>query len=175
MRTVYEGRVFSVEVGQRTFPNGREHEVAIVRHQPSVVLIPVEDDGRIVMVRQYRAPIDCLTWELPAGSLDEGESAEAAARRECEEEIGRAPERVERIGAWYPVPGYCDEEMIFFKVSDLRSPPPDSIRKPDEDEDIESRSVTIAEARAMVARGEIVDLKTAYGLMLIDRLAASVP
>jgi len=175
MGTVYEGRVFSVEVGKRTFPNGREHEVAIVRHQPSVVLIPVEDDGRIVMVRQYRAPIDRLTWELPAGSLDEGESADAAARRECEEEIGRVPTRVERLGAWYPVPGYCDEEMIFFKVSDLRLPPPDSIHEPDEDEDIESRSVTIAEARAMVARGEIVDLKTAYGLTLIDRLAASVP
>ena len=68
MSTVYKGRVFSVEVEKRTFPNGRGHEVAIVRHQPSVVLIPVEDDGRIVLVRQYRAPIDRLTWELPAGS-----------------------------------------------------------------------------------------------------------
>ena len=167
VKTVFKGRVFSVEVGKRAFPNGREHEVAIVRHQPSVVLIPVEDDGRIVMVRQYRAPIDRLTWELPAGSLDEGESADAAARRECEEEIGRVPARLERLGAWYPAPGYCDEEMIFFKVSDLHVPPPDSIHEPDEDEDIESRSVTIAEARAMAARGEIVDLKTAFALTLV--------
>jgi ADP-ribose pyrophosphatase len=167
MPIVYQGRVFSVEAGKRTFPNGREHEVAIVRHRPSVVLIPVEDDGRIVLVRQYRAPIDRLTWELPAGSLDAGESAEAAARRECEEEIGRVPKRLERLGAWYPAPGYCDEELIFFRASELHAPAPDSIHKPDEDEDIESRSVTIAEARAMVAPGQIVDLKTAYALTLI--------
>lgn len=167
MQTVFRGRVFWVEVGNQTFPNGREHEMAVVRHRPSVVLIPVEDDGRIVLVRQYRAAIDRLTWELPAGSLDEGESPDAAARRECEEEIGRVPAHLERLGAWFPVPGYCDEEMIFFKVSGLHPPPPDSIHKPDEDEDIEARSVTIAEARAMVARSEIVDLKTAFGLTLL--------
>jgi len=168
MRTIYEGRVFSVEAGARAFPDGREHEVAIVRHRPSVVLIPIEDDGRVVLVRQYRAPLDRLMWELPAGSVDEGESADAAARRECEEEIGRVPARVERLGAWYPVPGYCDEEMIFFRVSELRAPPSSSTHGPDEDEDIEARSVPIAEARSMVARGEIVDLKSAYGLTLIS-------
>jgi hypothetical protein len=65
------------------------------------------------------------------------------------------------------VPGYCDEEMIFFRVSGLHSPPPDSPYKPDEDEDIEPRSVTIADARAMLASGEIVDLKTAFGLTLL--------
>jgi ADP-ribose pyrophosphatase len=173
MSRAFEGRVFSVEVERHTFPNGREHEMAIVRHPPSVVLIPVEDDGRLVLVGQYRAPIGRMTWELPAGSLDHGESADAAARRECEEEIGLVPKRLERIGGWYPAPGYCDEEMIFFRASDLRPPPPDSPHKPDEDEDIESRRVTIAEAAAMVARGEIVDMKTAYGLTLIDRPAAS--
>ena len=167
MPTVYSGRVFSVELEKRAFPNGREHQVEIVRHRPSVVLMPTDDDGRVVLVRQYRAPIDRMTWELPAGSLDEGESAEAAALRECEEEITRVPGRVERLGAWFPVPGYCDEEMIFFRLSDLRSPPPNSTRRPDEDEDIEARAVTIAEARSMVARGEIVDLKTAFGLTLL--------
>jgi ADP-ribose pyrophosphatase len=164
---VYKGRVFAVEVEKRAFPNGREHQVEIVRHRPSVVLIPIEDDGRVVLVRQYRAPIDRMVWELPAGGLNEGETAEAAARRECEEEIARVPEHIERVGAWYPVPGYCDEEMVFFRLSDLRSPPPDSPHTPDEDEDIESRSVTVAEARSMVARGEIVDLKTAFGLTLL--------
>ena len=167
MRIVYKGRVFSVEIGTRAFPDGGEHEVTIVRHRPSVVLIPFEDDGRVVLVRQYRPAIDRMTWEFPAGSLDEGESAEAAALRECEEEITRVPGRIERLGAWFPVPGYCDEEMIFFRVSDLRSPPPDSTHRPDADEDIEPRCVTIDEARSMVARGEIVDLKTAYGLTLI--------
>jgi ADP-ribose diphosphatase len=173
MPVVYEGRVFSVDVGKRTFPDGREHDVAIVRHRPSVVLIPFEDDGRVVLVRQYRAPIDRMTWEFPAGSLDDGESAEAAALRECEEEIARVPARVERLGAWYPVPGYCDEEMIFFRVADLHPPSPDSPHKPDDDEDIEACTVTIAQAQSMVARGEIVDLKTAFGLTLIERPAVS--
>jgi ADP-ribose pyrophosphatase len=167
MPIVFKSRVFSVEVDKKRFPNGREHEVAIVRHAPCVVLIPIEDDGRVVIVKQYRAPIDRETWEFPAGSLDPGETADAAARRECEEEIGRAPQRVERLMALFPTPGYCDEEMIFCRVSDLRQPPPESPHKADEDEDIHARTVTIAEARAMVARGEIVDLKTAFALTLL--------
>ena len=167
MPIVFKSRVFSVEVGKKRFPNGREHEVAIVRHPPSVVLIPLEDDGRVVVIKQYRAPIDRETWEFPAGSLDPDESAEAAARRECEEENGRVPQRVERLAALFPTPGYCDEQMIFFRLSDLRQPPADSPHKPDEDEDIEARSVTVDQARTMVARGEIIDLKTAYALTLI--------
>jgi ADP-ribose pyrophosphatase len=166
MTIVFKSRVFSVEVDRKRFPDGREHEVAIVRHPPVVVLIPMEADGRVVLIKQYRAPIDRETWELPAGGIDPGETPDAAARRECEEEIGRVPERLERLTALFPTPGYCDEEMIFFRVFDLRQPPPDSPHKPDEDEDIQARSVTVAEARAMLARGEIVDLKTAYALTL---------
>jgi ADP-ribose pyrophosphatase len=141
--------------------------VAIVRHAPSVVLIPIDGDGRVIIVRQYRAPLDREIWEFPAGRLDEGESAEDAARRECEEEIGVVPHRVERLGGFYAAPGFCDEELIFFRVSDLRPPPPDSPNQPDEDEDITTRAVAVAEVRAMLARGEIVDLKTAYALTLI--------
>jgi len=167
MPIVFKSRVFSVEVDKKRFPDGREHEVAIVRHAPVVVLIPIDADGRVVLIKQYRAPIDRQTWELPAGGIEPGETEDAAARRECEEEIGRVPQRVERLTALFPTPGYCDEEMIFFRVSDLRQPPPESPHKPDEDEDIEARSVTLDQARAMVVRGEIVDLKTAYALTLI--------
>jgi len=167
MNTIYKGRVFSVETGRRRFPNGTEHDVAIVRHAPSVVLIPIDGDGRVVIIKQYRAPLDREIWEFPAGRLDEGESAEDAARRECEEEIGLVPQRLERLGGFYPAPGFCDEELIFFRVSDLRQPPPDSPNQPDEDEDITTRAVPVAEVRAMLARGEIVDLKTAYALTLI--------
>jgi ADP-ribose pyrophosphatase len=134
------------------------------------VLIPIEADGRVVIVRQYRAPLDRELWEFPAGRLDEGESAEDGARRECEEEIGLVPHRVERVRGLYPAPGFCDEELIFFRVSDLRRPPPDSPHKPDDDEDITARVVSIAEARGMLERGEIVDLKTAYALTLIQSL-----
>lgn len=167
MTTVYKGRVFSVEVDRRRFPNGREHDVEIVRHRPSVVLVPIEKDGRVVLIKQYRAPLDRDMWELPAGSVEPGESVEHAARRECGEETGRVPGRLDRLGSWYPVPGYCDEEMIFFRASDLREPSPDSPLQPDEDEDLAVRSVTLAEARMMVAQGAIVDLKTAYALTLI--------
>jgi ADP-ribose pyrophosphatase len=167
MPIVYQGRVFSVEAGTRHFPNGREHDVAIVRHRPSVVLIAVEDDGRVVLVRQYRAALDRELWECPAGSIDAGESPDAAARRECEEEIGRVPERIERLGAWFPTPGYCDEEMIFYRVSGLRMPPPDSPHRPDDDEDITAASFSVAEALAMSRRGDIVDLKTAFAFLLI--------
>ncbi len=164
---VYKGRVFSVEVDKVVLPNGHEADLAIVRHHPSVVLIPVEDDGRIVMIRQYRHALKRDIWELPAGNVDDRESAEAAAARECEEEIGRMPTRIERLGAFYPTPGYCDEEMIFFRVSGLRLPAADSTHRPDDDEEITTRAMWPGDAKVMVARGEIVDLKTAYALTLI--------
>jgi ADP-ribose pyrophosphatase len=166
MPVVYEGRVFSVEVGPAQFPNGQSHEVSIVRHAPSVVLLPMQDDGRIILIRQYRPAIHRDIWELPAGSLNPGETAEAAALRECEEEIRLVPQRILRIRGLFPAPGFCDEELIFFRVSDFRPPAPDSPHKPDADEDIHAETFTIAEARAMTARGDIVDLKTAYGLTL---------
>ena len=169
MAIAFKGRVFSVEVGSFPFSNGTEHQMEIVRHPPSVVLIPVMDgkEGRVVLIRQFRAPLDRDIWEFPAGSLNAGESAEAAAARECEEEVGLVPRRVERIRGLYSSPGFCDEEMIFFRVSDLHPPAPDSPHKRDEDEDIHVQVFTIAEAKAMAARGEIIDLKTAYGLTLI--------
>ena len=97
--------MFSVETGKRRFPNGQEHEVEIVRHAPSVVLIPIEDDGRVVIVRQYRAPLDREMWEFPAGRLDAGESAEAAARRSAKKRSGCVPHRLERLASLYPSPG----------------------------------------------------------------------
>ena len=167
MPIVYRTRVFAVEVDRRRFPNGTEHDVAIVRHAPSVVLVPIADDGRVLLVRQYRPSLDRETWELPAGSVNLGETAEAAAVRECVEETNCAPGRVDRIRGLYPAPGFCDEELIFFRVSGLARPGPDSSYHADEDEDIEARAFSVEDARAMVERGEIVDLKTAYGLTLI--------
>lgn len=167
MNTVFRSRVFSVEVGPRQFPDGREREVAIVRHPPSVVLIPFTEDGHVMLVRQYRAPLDRHTWEFPAGGVNPGESAEIAAARECEEEIALVPDRIERLGSWYPVPGYCDEELIFYRVSALRSPAPDSRHHADEDENITAKAFTLDDVRAMVRRGEIVDLKTAFASGLV--------
>ena len=167
MPIVFKGRVFSVEVDRRRFPNGTEHEVAIVRHSPSVVIIPMRDDGQVILIRQYRASVDQELWEVPAGRVDTGESPEEAVVRECEEEIGLVPRRLQRIRGLFPAPGFCDEELIFFRVSDLVPPAPDSTRKPDEDEDIHVQPYSVAAAKAMVESGRIVDLKTAYALTLI--------
>jgi ADP-ribose pyrophosphatase len=98
--------------------------------------------------------------------MNAGETAAEAAARECEEEIGLVPGVLELMCGLYPAPGFCDEELIFFVARNL-APPQDSTRRPDEDEDITSKVVSVAEARSMVARGDIIDLKTAYGLTLI--------
>jgi ADP-ribose pyrophosphatase len=167
MAIVCTTRVFAVDVEQVTLGDGRTHEIATIRHAPCVVLIPVLDDGRLVLIRQYRHSVKRLLWELPAGSIDPGEAPEAAAARECEEETKLAPGSVELLSTMFPAPGYCDEEMMFFKATGLHAPAADSTHAPDEDEDITVHPTTVAEARAMLARGDIVDLKTAYALMLI--------
>ena len=167
MPIVFKGRVFSVEVDRRRFPNGQEHDVAIVRHSPSVVIIPMRDDGQVILIRQYRASVDRELWEVPAGRVDVGESPEEAVVRECEEEIGLVPRTLQRIHGLYPAPGFCDEELIFFRVSDLVPPPANSPHQPDEDEYISVQPYSVSAARAMVTSGQIVDLKTAYALTLI--------
>jgi ADP-ribose pyrophosphatase len=164
---VYTSRVFQVEETRLAFPDGREREIAVVRHAPVAVLVPLPAPGQVILIRQYRASIRRETWELPAGGIEPGETSEQAARRECEEEIALVPHVLERLCSMFPSPGFCDEEMIFFRATDLRPPAPDSSHHPDEDEHIRARSFTIEEAKAMAARGEIADLKTAYGLTLI--------
>jgi ADP-ribose pyrophosphatase len=167
MAIVFEGKKFSVEVETRRFPDGQEHEVEIVRHPAVVVMIPIDEAGCVVFVRQYRAVIERETWELPAGGVEPNEDEQAAVRRECAEELALMPGRLERLGTWYSSPGFCDELMTFYRITDLRPLPADSPHKPDPDEIIAPRAVSIADARAMVARGEIVDLKTAYALTLV--------
>jgi len=164
----FKGRIFTVTVDRVTLPNGRTVTLDMVRHPGSVVLIPMHDDGRIVLIRQYRYSLDRWIWELPAGSLDAGEDPAAAAARECEEEIGLIPGRVEFAGAWYPTPGFCTEVMNYYRLGDLRergADDPPAHR--DEDEDIRVHVFTLDEARAMVRLGDIIDLKTAWGLTLV--------
>lgn len=162
---VFDGKVFEIDRDRVRMPNGRDVTVDVVRHSRSVVLLPVPEPGQVVLIRQYRYAVNRWLWELPAGSVDPGEEPDAAARRECHEEIGQVPETLIRLGAYFPTPGYCTEEMIFYRVSGLTAP--DGPAEADEDEDIEPRTFTIAEAREMVRRGEIVDMKTVVGLGLL--------
>ena len=105
----FEGRVFSVDRDRVRMPNGRAVTLDIVRHPKSVVLIPMPEPGHVILVRQFRYAVNTSLWEAPAGSVDEGETPEAAATRECHEEIGQVPDTVVRLAALYPTPGYCDE------------------------------------------------------------------
>ena len=162
---VFEGRVFDVHRERVRMPHGREVSVDVVRHPRSVVLLPVPSRRDIILIRQYRHAVNRWLWELPAGSVDAGEEPEAAASRECHEEIGQVPDTIVRLAAFYPTPGFCDEEMIFFRLSGLRVP--EHAATPDEDEDIEVRTFTMADAREMVRRGEISDMKTVAGLTLL--------
>jgi ADP-ribose pyrophosphatase len=163
--TVFAGGVFSIHRDRVRLPHGPEVRMEVVRHPASVVLIPMPDPDHIVLVRQYRYAIDQWIWELPAGSVDPGETADQAAVRECHEEIGRIPTRVKRLGAFYPTPGYCDELMVFFKLTGLEKPEHEAAT--DEDEDIEARIFTLAEARKLVEGGTSPDMKTAFGLTLL--------
>ena len=166
-RTVYEGRIFNLEVDRVELPSGHTVDMEIVRHPGSVVLLPMPSDNEIILIRQYRYTIDKWIWELPAGSLKPGEDPAAAAARECEEEIGLCPGRVERLRSFYPTPGFCNEEMIFYRCVELGAPAADSTAMKDEDEDLEPQTFTLNEASAMVERGEIIDLKTAVGIALL--------
>ena len=164
IRKAFEGRIFHVDVESLTLPNGQTLDAEIIRHPGSVVLIPVTDAGDIMLVRQYRHAIGRWVWELPAGSLKPSEDPDKAAVRECHEEIGLVPARVERRGALYPTPGYCDEEMIFYRAAGLRPPVAGETAQPDEDEDIEPQAFSVDRIAGMIAAGEIIDMKTVAAL-----------
>jgi ADP-ribose pyrophosphatase len=167
IRIVFKGRVFTVQVETIALPKGGELAVEIVRHPGSVVIVPLTADGELILVRQYRHPIGRWVWELPAGTLKPGEDAEHAAIRECHEETGLIPSRVQQIGSYYPSPGFCDEVMHFFTVTGLRKPGAgDEAAHQDEDEDLEARAFSRAAVEAMMNAGEIVDMKTLAGLAL---------
>jgi ADP-ribose pyrophosphatase len=169
IRTIFQGRVFTVQVETIALPKGGELNAEVIRHPGSVVIVPVTSTGEIVLVRQYRPAIGRSAWELPAGTLKPGEDPERAAARECQEEIGLIPDALERLGAFYPTPGYCDEEMHFYRATGLRVPGSgDAEARPDEDEDIEAAPFSRARIAEMVAVGEVVDLKTVAGLALPD-------
>jgi ADP-ribose pyrophosphatase len=168
IRTIYHGRIFTVQIETLTLPKGVELQAEIIRHPGSVVIVPVTDSGDVMLVRQYRPAIGRAAWELPAGSLKSKEAIEDAARRECHEEVGLIPSHMTKLGSFFPTPGYCDEEMHFFKASGLRRPgAADEAAHQDEDEDIEARAFGLDTVRAMIASGDIIDLKTVAGISLL--------
>ncbi len=159
--------MFTLSADRVTLPSGHTSLMDVVRHPGSVVLLPMPAPGQIVLIRQYRYAVDRFIWEVPAGSLEPGEDPDAAAARECEEEIGLVPGRIERLGSLLPTPGFCDEVMNFYRCTELRPPGPDSTARQDEDEVIEPRTFSLDEVRRLISAGEILDMKTVAGLALL--------
>jgi ADP-ribose pyrophosphatase len=164
---IFSGRVFRVEQARVRLAAGRVVTMDIVRHRGSVVLLAQPSAHRLILIRQFRHVIGRWIWELPAGSLERGEKPASAARRECEEETGWRPSRVRRVGSYYPSPGFCDEIMHFYACTELARPRRQAAR--DADEELEPRVFTVRQAWSLVERGEIVDMKTLAGLILLER------
>jgi ADP-ribose pyrophosphatase len=162
----FTGRVFTVTRDRVRLPHGVEATLDVVRHRGSVVLIPMPDPDSIILVRQYRHAIGRHVWELPAGSLDPGETADTAALRECHEEIGQAATHAERIASLYPSPGYTTEVMHFYVLTGLHTPQHAAAQ--DDDEHLEPRRFSLAELRSLAASGELQDMKTVAALPLLD-------
>jgi ADP-ribose pyrophosphatase len=162
----FTGRVFTVTRDRVRLPHGVETTLDVVRHRGSVVLIPMPDPDSVILVRQYRHAIGQHVWELPAGSLDPGEDADAAALRECHEEIGQAATHAERIASLYPSPGYTTEVMHFYVLTGLHTPAHAAAQ--DEDEDLEPRTFSMAELRALAAAGALQDMKTVAAIQLLE-------
>src|SRR5947209_18351667 len=117
---VYSGKLFQVFKDRVRLPNGNTTTREIVRHPGSVVIVPRQSDGRIVLVRQFRYVTGRELWEIPAGTLDKpGEEMPDAGRRELAEEAGLEAQRWTMLGSAYLMPGYCDEGMTFFLAADL--------------------------------------------------------
>jgi ADP-ribose pyrophosphatase len=161
-RRVYEGKVLSLHVDEVEEPGGVRATREVVRHRGSVAVLPVHDDGRLVLVRQYRYAVDAHVWELPAGRRDPGESPEEAARRELEEEVGLRAGRLEALSVFYTTPGFCDETMHLFRATGLTS----VAARPEADERIEAATFTHAEARERIRLGEVREGKTLVALLL---------
>lgn len=159
-RLALEARIFRVYVDEVEGPAGRATRV-VVDHPGAVAVLPLLDDGRAVLIRQFRYAIGRYLVEVPAGMLEAGEDPEAAARRELAEETGFRARRLRRLAAVYPTPGFCNERLVLFVADGLQP----GRRSPEADEHLEPLVVTREEAGALVASGAIVDAKTLLALL----------
>jgi ADP-ribose pyrophosphatase len=169
-RVVYDGRIFRAVVEEVRLPHrDSDSTVEIVVHAGSVVIAAMPTPDTVLLVRQYRHQAEDWLWELPAGSIDPGENAADAARRECHEELGLIAGEVRPTGEMWPLPGYCTEYMTFFRATGVRAPAEgEPAAHTDEDEDIEAKPFTLSQVRRMVMDGEIKDLKTAAALVWLE-------
>jgi ADP-ribose pyrophosphatase len=159
---VYPGRAFTIRRDTLRLPDGHETRFDIVAHVGSVIILPVDEKGNLLFVRQYRHAAGLDLLELPAGTLDEGEAPEICAHREIREETGLAAGRLEHLGGFYLAPGYSTEYMHVYLATDLRPDPLEA----DADEFLTVEYVPLARALAIAKSGEILDAKSLAALFL---------
>jgi len=157
-----KGRAVTIRRDHLKTPDGRETKFEIIEHGGSVVLIPIDENGNVLLVRQYRHATGGDLLELPAGTLEENEDPEVCAAREIREETGKAADTLTKLGEFYLAPGYSTEFMVVYLATGLSDNPLDA----DDDEFLSVESVPLAEAIQMAERGEIPDAKSLAALFL---------
>ena len=155
-RTVYTGRILNLRVDDVTLPSGKRAIREVVEHSPAVGILPVLDDGTVLLIRQHRYAVGEDVLEIPAGSVEGDEPVDEAARRELQEEVGYYPEHLREIGRIYNSPGFSTEMMALFVATGLR---PSKLQE-DDDEYISVVPVARGEIPALLAGGTLRDAKT---------------
>ncbi|HLW58954.1 MAG TPA: NUDIX hydrolase [bacterium] len=163
-RRVFEGRRVTVRLDEVEFPGGQRVEYEIVEHPGAVAMVALTADRHVVLVRQYRAAVEADLLEIPAGTMEPGETPERCAERELAEEVGRAAGRWECLSAFYPSPGILSEVLHVFLAQDLRPAAADR-----EEVDLRVETVALDEARRRIDSGEIRDAKSVIGIALACR------
>ena len=159
---VFDGKILHLYHDAITLPNGKPADRELIRHIGAVCVIPVTDDGMVVMERQYRYPVDEVLLEIPAGKLDfKGEDPEDAVRRELREETGALCGKLTDLGYFYSSPAILDEKIQMYLAEDLSFGDVD----PDEDEFIETLRIPLSRLVEMVMANQIPDCKTQAAVM----------
>jgi ADP-ribose pyrophosphatase len=157
---LYEGQVVNLRIDTVELAGGARARREVVEHADVVAIVPLLEDGDVLLVRQYRLPTEQVMLEVPAGGVDGGETPEDAAQRELREECGRRAGRLERLGGFYVSPGFCSEFVHVFLATELEPSP----LRPDPDEQLAVVRVPLVEALRLVSAGEIRDAKSIIGL-----------
>jgi ADP-ribose pyrophosphatase len=164
-QTIYNGRVVGLALLDVTLPNGEAGKRELIQHPGAVAVVAIDEQGNVLLVKQYRIAADKIMREIPAGTLKPGEDPLVCAERELQEETGYKPGRLEPIGGIYPAPGYTTEYIHLFLATDLQHAP----LPMDDDEFIEVERLPLAEALALVDSNEICDAKSVAGLLRVAR------
>lgn len=160
--TLLQGRAFKIRRDHLKTPDGRETKLDIIEHGGSVVIVPVDEEGNLLFVRQYRHAAGMDLLELPAGTRDGDEPFEECAAREIREETGMEAGKLQKVGEFFLAPGYSTEFMAVYLATDLKHNPLEA----DEDEFLELEKVPVAEAIQRAERGGIPDAKSLAAMLL---------